>query len=185
MDTMTELAEATERKIEESVDHDMETIYEQTFPIVAGFIKKSGGDFEDAKDIFHDALIIYMEKNSRETINSYKAYLLGISKHLWIKKQKNRGKTIPLNDFEQQISIPDDYFPEPDRKRLLLFLKLAGKRCLDLLRAFYFQQVSVKKIAENFSYSNEHSVSAQKYKCLEKMRRTVKERSLAYDDFRE
>ena len=71
--------------------------------------------------------------------------------------------------MEAEIVIPDDYFPTTNNKRLLNFLKIAGKRCLDLLRAFYFQQLPIKEIAGNLGYSNEHSVSVQKYKCLEKL----------------
>jgi hypothetical protein len=32
-------------------------------------------------------------------------------------------------------------------------------------------------------FANEHSASAQKYKCLEKVREIVKQKSLTYEDF--
>ncbi len=171
-----------------SENYEVVEIYEQTFPAVAKFISSTGGSFEDAKDIFHDALVIFIEKKSENPVNiikSNRAYILGISKHLWINKYKKDSFKIPLNGMENEIVIPDDYFPTANNKRLLNFLKIAGKRCLDLLRAFYFQQFSIKEIVRNLGYSNEHSVSVQKYKCLEKVRNTVKEKSLTYDDFTE
>lgn len=171
-----------------SDNYELAELYEQTFPAVAKYISSAGGSVEDAKDIFHDALVIFIEKttnNPEETIKSGKAYILGISKHLWIRKYQKDSQSISLNSMEKEITIPDDYFPTADNKRLLNLLKVAGKKCLDLLRAFYFQQLPIKEIAGELDYSHEHSVSVQKYKCLEKVRKTVKQKSLTYDDFTE
>ncbi len=171
-----------------SGNYEIEEIYEQFFPVVAKFISSAGGSFEDAKDIFHDALVIFIEKKSRTSVSvikSDKAYILGVSKHLWSRQHQNDSKYRYLNSMEQEIAIPDDYFPTANNRRLLNFLKMAGKRCLDLLRAFYFQQQPIKDMVRNLGYSHEHSVSVQKYKCLEKLRNTIKEKSLTYDDFTE
>jgi RNA polymerase sigma factor (sigma-70 family) len=183
-----EILEKVERVVETvPINYEIEELYEQVFPAVAKFISSSGGSFEDAKDIFHDALVIFMDKKSHDmagAIQSDKAYILGISKHLWFRKQ-NKDKYYSLSIIESEFEIPEDYFPTANSKRLLNFLKIVGKRCLDLLRAFYFQQKPVNEIANELDYSNEHSVSVQKYKCLEKVRNVVKEKSLAYDDFTE
>lgn len=185
---MEALEERNDIEITLSENYDLAELYEDMFPAVANLISSIGGSFEDAKDIFHDALVIFIEKraeNPKNKIKSNKAYILGISKHLWFRKCKKDNFNFPLNSMEKEIAIPHDYFPTASNKRLLRFLKIAGERCLDLLRAFYFRQSSIKDIAETLGYSNEHSVSAQKYKCLEKVRRTVKEKSLSYDDFTE
>ncbi|WP_418502308.1 RNA polymerase sigma factor [Flagellimonas sp.] len=169
-------------------NNEVADIYEQTFPIVAQYIGSRGGSFEDAKDIFHDALILFIEKRTEDPehiISSNSAYILGISKHLWIRKSQKNRRSIALDSMESQITIPDDYFPTTNHRRLLCFLRIAGERCLDLLRSFYFQQLSLKEMTSSLGYSNEHSVSVQKYKCLEKLRITVKEKSLTYDDFSE
>ncbi len=185
METLEKIADI---EITTSLDYEMEELYEQVFPAVAKLVSSAGGSFDDAKDIFHDALVIFLERNSLNpvgVIKSERAYILGISKHLWIRKHQNDKHRISLNSMENEIVIPDDYFPTPNDRRLLNFLKIAGKRCLDLLRAFYFQQLPIKAIVNDLGYSNEHSASAQKYKCLEKVRNTVKEKSLIYDDFTE
>ena len=185
-----EVLETVER-IAESVrlseNEEMAEIYEEVFPAVSRFIHRAGGSLDDAKDVFHDALVIFIEKESQnpDVITSDKAYILGISKHLWIKKHRQDSRSILLNDMEREISIPEDYFPTVNDKRLLRFLKLAGKKCMDLLRAVYFRKLSMRKIASDLGYSGEHSASVQKYKCLEKIRNTVMEKSLTYEDFTE
>ena len=70
-------------------------------------------------------------------------------------------------------------------QRLLQFLEKAGQKCLDLLRAFYYQKTPVKQLAETLGYANEHSASVQKYKCLEKVRHSIQQKSLRYEDFHE
>ena len=72
-----------------------------------------------------------------------------------------------------------------NEKRLLRFLEVAGKKCMDLLRAAYYKNQDMKKLAIALGYSNEHSVSVQKYKCIERVRKSIKERSLSYEDFME
>ncbi|HEX3007682.1 MAG TPA: sigma-70 family RNA polymerase sigma factor [Bacteroidales bacterium] len=161
----------------------IETLYESVFPYVAGFVKNMGGDFDDAKDIFHDAMIIYFEIKPELIHSSPTSYLVGIAKHLWIRKHNRSKATVSLTGIEKEISIPEDYFPSVNQKRLLRFLESTGQKCMDLLRAFYYQKVQLKNLLKSFGYSNEHSASVQKYKCLEKVREIVKEKSLAYEDF--
>lgn len=171
-----------------SENFEVAALYEQVFPAVAKYISSMEGSFEDAKDIFHDALVIFIEnktKNPEYEIKSDRAYILGISKHLWIRKRQKERHSISLNNMENEVEIPADYFPTTNDKQLLDFLKIVGKRCLDLLHVFYFQQLPVKEIVKDLGYAHEHSVSVQKYKCLEKVRKTVKEKSLTYDDFTE
>ncbi len=60
-------------------------LYESSFPKIARYIKNSGGSFEDAKDIFQDAIIIYYVKRQENNFHiriSEEAYVFGISKHL-------------------------------------------------------------------------------------------------------
>ena len=54
-------------KERETADHQVEltNIYERVFPPVAKLVRDQGGTFEDARDIFHDAFIIYLEVKSQ------------------------------------------------------------------------------------------------------------------------
>lgn len=158
-------------------------LYERTFPYVAKFVQNMGGSFDDARDIFHDALVVYSELKPEIVYASENAYILGIAKHLWVKKYNRTKSTVSFTEIEKQVQIPDDYYPTVNNKRLLRFLEATGKKCMDLLRAFYFQKTQLKSIVRMHGYSNEHSASVQKYKCLEKVRLIVKEKSLAYEDF--
>ncbi len=161
----------------------VEALYEQCFPVVARFVQKMRGDLDDAKDIFHDALVIYMEMNQREHLLNRNGYILGIAKHLWMRKFRVGAEMVSLSATELQIRIPEDYEVPVKTQKLLLYLERAGKKCMDLLRAFYYQQQRIRTIVKSMGFANEHSASVQKYKCLEKVREIVKQKSLAYEDF--
>ena len=162
-----------------------EQLYEDVFPLVAKFVAKRGGSFEDAKDIFHDSLVILYEKTRDARLPagiSEDRYLVGIAKHLWLRKFREDHKMIRLDDMEKSISIPEDYLDSSDN-RLVSLLELTGRKCLELLRAFYYDNLGIREITNVFGFSSDHSASVQKYKCIEKMRETVQKRSLSYEDF--
>ena len=171
-----------------SVNRDafFEEIYESVFPSVASFVNEMNGAYQDAKDIFQDALIIYFERLSenRLTVNSTpERYILGIAKHLWLRKFRADKKKVSLDEFERILRIPDDFYPDVTLSRILQYVEAAGSKCLSLLRSFYFEKATLKEVASKLGYSTEHSAAVQKYKCLEKIRETIKENSMTYEDF--
>jgi DNA-directed RNA polymerase specialized sigma24 family protein len=162
------------------------TLYKNAFPIVARFIAHHDGTFQDAKDIFQDTLIIYYEKLKEEQFEpriNETAYLAGIAKHLWFQKFNREKQTISLADIESEITVPPDFFPKEETNKLLTFLELTGKKCLDLLSVFYYHKQSMNQIAHSFGFSGERSATVQKYKCIEKIRDQVKSKAMTYEDF--
>lgn len=165
---------------ESIVQQDLPGLYEETFPFVAAFVSKMGGSMDDAKDIFHDALVIFLEKNP-DTKNPG-AYILGIAKHLWIRKYQNDKHRVSLDAFEKTIAIPEEEI-HPLVARLTRLIESAGKSCLELLQAFYYQRLSAEEVASTLNYSNAHSATVQKHKCFQKIKNVVKEKSLQYESF--
>jgi DNA-directed RNA polymerase specialized sigma24 family protein len=159
-------------------------LYKKAFPAVAKYVSKMGGSLDEAKDVFQDALVVYYEKiagNSLTLQSNGQAYLFGISKHLWAKKFRENTRLTSIDDGRDDFIPGEDLQPSP--ARLLHYLETAGQKCMEILKAFYYDNLPVSKIALLFGYSGERSATVQKYKCMEKVRETIKERSLAYEDF--
>ncbi|WP_158992915.1 RNA polymerase sigma factor [Mucilaginibacter sp. L196] len=157
-------------------------LYKKAFPVVARYVARMGGSIEEAQDIFQDALVIYYEKVASaqaEIIVNEKAYLLGVAKKLWLQHYKAGLKNLPLNDFDIEV-VPDE---QPATNKILHYLETAGKKCMELLKAYYYDHLPVGDVATLFGYSGTHSATVAKYKCLEKVRETVKQNSLNYADF--
>lgn len=160
-----------------------EQLYESAFPKVALFVSKMNGSFDEAKDIFHDALVIFIEQAGATKFVSEEAYILGIAKHLWIRKFNLDKRRVLFNSFEQHLNIPVEEPVDVNANRLLRVLETAGKKCMELLHAVYFDNAPVKQITRRLRYRNEHATSVQKYKCLQKVRDIVKHKSMSYEQF--
>jgi DNA-directed RNA polymerase specialized sigma24 family protein len=157
-------------------------LYKKAFPGFARYVARMGGSMEEAQDLFQDTLVIYYEKvvlPQAETIANDKAYLTGIAKRLWLQHYKASSNNEPLNDFDT-VAILDEQLAT---NKLMHYLSTAGKKCMELLKTYYYDHVSADDVATLFGYSSPHSVTVAKYKCLEKVRETIKQKSLSYADF--
>ena len=184
--TIKKPMEVMEMPAKKEAEVEFSRLYESCFPSVASFVRKMNGTLADAKDIFHDALVIYYENLADPQFNisiSEEAYITGISKHLWLRKFRHDSRVLSLDAMDSAIAIPEDYFPSLNSRRLLRFLEVTGNRCLELLTAFYYEKLSAKTLVERFGYRTEHSATVQKYKCIEKAREALKSKSIVYEDF--
>ena len=162
-----------------------EDLYLSVFPQVARFIAKNDGNLEEARDVFQEALVVFHEKQHSESIHDIKAFVYGTARFIWYRRFGERNK-YNLTDEDTLLDyayVTDD--PSPSESRLINLLEKAGKKCLELLKAFYYDKLSMTQIAKMFGFSGERSATVQKYKCLEKVRDQVKEKQLHYEDFYE
>ncbi len=157
-------------------------LYKKVFPVVARYIARTGGGLEQAQDVFQDAIVIYYEKLTTTPTNDIvneKAFLVGVAKKLWLQQCRQDSKNEPLADTD--IALDD--VEAPSTSRLMNYLQTAGKKCMELLKACYYDGLKPDAVAIQFSYSGTRSATVAKYKCLEKVRDTVKQNSLSYADF--
>lgn len=158
-------------------------LYQQAFPVVAKYVSKRGGNLEQTQDLFQEALVIYYEKAvAGQTVlqSSETAYLVGICKHLWFQLCAKEKGTCKLDG--QDFSSAEEE-KEIAANKLLTLLETSGKKCLDMLKSFYYDKLNMAQLAESFGYASERSATVQKYKCLENIRNTVKEKQWQYEDF--
>ncbi|SMC37677.1 RNA polymerase sigma factor [Pedobacter africanus] len=167
-------------------------LYKKVFPLVANHISRMGGSFDDARDIFQDALIIYYEKSAASALtlkHSDKAYLFGIARYVWNKRYKESSKQLSIDqlnaDFDEQSGLFAAAEKEISASGLLRLLQTAGQKCMQLLSAFYYEKLNMDEVAERFGFSGPRSATVQKFKCLEKIKETVKEKSIQYEDILE
>lgn len=165
------------------------SLYLESFPAIGRYISKMGGSFEEAKDVFQDALVIYYEKTRLDKLalkQGEKAYLFGIARHLWNKRYKENSNEVSLdqlyNGLDENPGLADAPYEEVSSVRLLGLLAKAGEKCMQLLSAFYYENLDMETLARRFGFSGARSATAQKFKCLEKVKETVKQKALQYED---
>ncbi|NML23145.1 sigma-70 family RNA polymerase sigma factor [Pseudoflavitalea sp. G-6-1-2] len=165
---------------------EMLQLYRETFPAVAAMLRDLGADPESAKDLFHDALIIYLEKHHAGTLHidhTPAAYLKGIARNLWRRSFRHQ---LPLTSLDEP-SAEELYYEENQQDQYLIttsllhLLQTTGKKCMQLLQAFYYDQQNMEEIATQFQFSSSRSATVQKFKCLEKLRAQLKN-SVLYEE---
>lgn len=162
--------------------------YLSCFPDVAVYVRKSGGTLDDAKDVFQDAIITLYEKKQKSPesllILDENSYLSGIARKIWLKKV-NRENKINLLSLSETHAEPQTEKESKVSDNIFQFVEQTGKKCLELLKGFYYDKLSMKDIAKKFKFSGERSATVQKHKCIEKIRDTINTNFMAKEDFYE
>ena len=158
-------------------------LYKKYYAGVQKMVLKNSGDESDAKDIYQDAVIVFykkMQETNFELTCAVSTYLFSVSRNLWFKKLRNRGKEIAFDfsDSESFIDIQDEQeLPEegnsPSEELAIQTLKNLGDPCKTILEQFYFYKKSMKDIAQLLNYKNEKSAKNQKYKCMQRLQKAM------------
>lgn len=152
------------------------------FPKVRANIVSSGGDVEIAQEIFHDSLILLIEKVSDpkfELTSKLSTYLYGINRFMWKNEARKRQKSPELEWRDTLILTADDLdynaIKEEELKLLESVLSQISERCKALFELFYFKKENMQTIADKLEFSSVNSAKTQKYKCMEKAIALAKE----------
>lgn len=152
------------------------------YPKIRANIITSGGDEEIAREIFHDSLILLMEKVTKkdfELSSKLSTFLYGINRFLWKNELRKRQRNPELEWKDTLILTADDvgYSEEKEEKIKVLsqILNQVTDKCKKIFELFYFKKESMSEIAEKLGFTSVNSAKTQKYKCLEKAIKLAKE----------
>lgn len=157
----------------------VETLYKSHFTMIQHFVENNNGSFDDARDVFQEAMIALYEKVQLDSFVltcQIKTYLFSICKHLWLKRLQQMGKySSPLSAHEESISVEmdmgqiekkDTAFEIMDRA-----LNSLGEPCKSLLEGYYLNKKGMQELASQFGYTNADNAKNQKYKCLMRLKK--------------
>lgn len=154
-------------------DAPIKVLYKE-FPKLKAHILASGGNAADARETFHDALILLIEKVSNPSFaltSKLTTYLYGITRLLWKNKLRKQHKNRELEWSDTMILTNEDvgYHQEQELKISALenVLEAITERCQEIFRRFYFEKESMEEIANAMGFSSTNSAKTQKYKCME------------------
>jgi RNA polymerase sigma factor (sigma-70 family) len=153
-------------------------LYRRAYPAVQRLVLRQGGSPQDAQDVFQDALVVLYEQAVAGTLvltASASTYLVGVSRHLWQHELRRRAR-LPHE------ALPDDLGQLPAEAPLaeeptfavLDYVQRLGEKCREVLLAFYYFQQPLTQIAAAHGYRSVRSATVQKFKCLERLRQSVR-----------
>ena len=157
----------------------IETIYKQNYNMVQSFILNNNGSYDDARDIFQEAMIALYEKTKSESFFltcKINTYVYSVCRRLWLKRLQQLGKfSGSVEILEETVSVEEDI--EIHRKRDAEYnimersLGSMGEPCKSLLEGYYIKKLDMQALAKEFGYTNADNAKNQKYKCLMRLKK--------------
>lgn len=157
----------------------VETIYKENYNMVQAFIINNNGSYDDARDIFQEAMIALYEKAKSESFVltcQIKTYVYSICRRLWLKRLQQLGRyNYPVEGLEEAVSVEEDLEQHEKRNADFAMMERAmgslGEPCKSLLEAYYLKKKDMLAIASEFGYTNADNAKNQKYKCLMRLKK--------------
>jgi RNA polymerase sigma factor (sigma-70 family) len=157
----------------------IETIYKDNFNMIQAFILNNNGTYDDARDIFQEAMIALYEKAKSESFVltcQIKTYVYSVCRRLWLKRLQQLGKFVAQNEsFEETVPVEEDLeiHEKRDADFTIMYraLNSLGEPCKSLLESYYLKKKGMVEIATEFGYTNADNAKNQKYKCLMRLKK--------------
>src|SRR5437868_13526876 len=116
--------------------------------MVLAFVLNNNGSYDEAKDIFQEAMITLYEKAKSDSFVltcQIKTYVYSVCRRLWLKRLQQLNRTNAGNEnYDQTVSVEEDL--ELHERRNAEFnmmeraLKRLGEPCKSLLEAHYLKK---------------------------------------------
>jgi RNA polymerase sigma factor (sigma-70 family) len=157
----------------------IETIYKDNFTMVQAFIINNNGSYDDARDIFQEAMIALYEKAQSDSFvltSQIKTYVYSICRRLWLKRLQQMGRyTGTVDNIEETVAVEEDVEIHEKRNAEFAIMDRAmnslGEPCKSLLEGYYIKKLGMQELAVEFGYTNADNAKNQKYKCLMRLKK--------------
>lgn len=165
------------RQLQKGKDADWKAWHKEVKePFRLFFLQHGRLNGEEAKALFHEAMVVFHRKVTAGSLqaplkSTLKTYLIGIGKMLCRRKGK------PVEAASQEIP---DVGEDPDvltaihaKEQADLVRNLLGRvgaSCRKLLEMIYFDDASMKEVADELELATEGAARKRKFDCLKKLR---------------
>jgi len=157
----------------------IETIYKDNFNMVQAFIINNNGSYDEARDIFQEAMIALYEKAQSESFVltcKINTYVYSICRRLWLKRLQQLGRyTNQVDSLEETVQVEEDLEIHEKRNADFNMMETAmnslGEPCRSLIEGFYIKKMDMQSLSKEFGYTNADNAKTQKYKCLMRLKK--------------
>ncbi len=168
-----------------------ELLYRCCYKGISHFIRTNNGTEEDAKDIFHDSILVLI-KNIRKPDFTLTAkccvYLYSICRFQWLNKLKKKGRvTFDIDETNENYILIDEHntilqkeYEDRHHTICKLLENWDHEICRELIVSFYFKKLNLKEIAQKLNYTYEF-VRIKKHRCMNSFEKMIKEHQIFKD----
>jgi len=154
----------------------LQQVYARYLPDIVALVRGQGGGYEDARDVFQDAILVIFKKATEPGFAltaPFGAYLFSVCRYIWWRQRKKKHRSAVTLDEVERFAVDENLeatFAENEKKKLFQE-KLAemGRECRQVLLDF-FAGTPLKDIATRMGYTEDY---------IKKKNKTCKERLAA------
>lgn len=158
----------------------LEEVYVSYKSEFINYAKRYDIERSDVLDIYQDAIVALHQKfvmsQLELTKSTVKTYLFGIGKNKLFKKLKAQNRMLLVTvetDEYIQIEIEQDS-PSENQKKLAKNLNEISGTCKELLKLFYYRNLTIEEIVQLTDYKDGNTVRSQKSRCLKSLKSLFK-----------
>lgn len=158
----------------------LKAIYANYASRIQYHIQQKGGTIDDAKDVFHDALMVIYQKAKSpdfELTSQFYTYLYSVCHFIWDRKRKKKANNTVTIPEDSGLTIEEDLEENIlQRERHLIFkqnFQKLGQFCQQILQLF-FAKKNMTEIAKVLDLKNEHTARTRKYRCQKELEKLVR-----------
>jgi RNA polymerase sigma factor (sigma-70 family) len=144
-------------------------------------VKLNNGDEAEAKDLYQDSFLGFLEKVWSENFVltcKIKTFIYSICRRKWLYQLRGRKRLIDIEKYVELEEAAEEAFVEapdvPDDEQIISAIKSLGDPCKSLLIGFYYQKLSMEKLADKLNYKNENVAKQQKLRCKDRLKNAFK-----------
>lgn len=171
-------------------DSILEYLYKTLFRQVKHVIIKYGGNEQDARDLFQEALIIIFQRlknNDLEIRSSFNNYFIVLCRFIWFRQRNIRQnynspdeiENISSGEIDSQQSAEvienktyDEYIANQSEKIFQRHYRKLPTDCKRVIKMF-FRKKPFKEIARKMVYTNEDYARRKKYLCMQQLMKMI------------
>lgn len=161
-------------KISRGDERALDYLYKKYYKMMTNIILSNNGTEQEAKDVYQDALIVFWQKvisNQLVLTSKISTYLYSVCLNLWRKELERKSRL--SNEQKDEVAYIDQESTE--RSRIIReCIGALGDTCKKILMYYYFDDMSMRDIAEKLGMANTETVKTKKYKCKKRLDSLVK-----------
>lgn len=136
---------------------------------------------EDVVDIYQDSIIVLYENIISGKLvsltSSVKTYLFAIGKYKIYNSLKIKATTKEgFSDYEfllKEDNEEDFLLKEENIEKVQKGYQALGTRCQEVLKMFYYENLSIEEIKNRLNYTSKDVVKSQKSRCIKQLKEIV------------
>lgn len=155
-------------------------IYQTYWPMILQMVKTNNGSASEAKDLYQDSIMDFLEKVWQENFIltcKIRTFIYSICRNKWLYQLRGRKKFMDMEEYiefeEPAADTPEEAPGLPDDTQIQTAINNLGEPCRSLLIGYYYEHMSMEQLAQKLNYKSENVAKQQKFRCKDRLKNAL------------